>query len=380
MPLKERDRAENLILLCNNHHQLVDSQPQTYSVERLFEMKTAHEQWVEKTLSTGKDWKTNSVQPPRVTEVVHSTLLPVERMPAYVYGAPFDKEERTIQGQLGRPRDGEMVPYVVRGKMLWAFQDLAEHGNPFESMVAGQPVDRFRVEEWWNDPDRLVWFLQLLNRALRKLTRRRGLQFDQAHDRYYFPPKMPGVGYSVRYRPLNRKQASRQVVWRPRKKATGLERPYWYHRAAALGFMKTGQGTWALSIRPELRVTVDGLTPPPTGEVGGKVTRKKSRMFNYDLLAELQFWRDYLSESKPRIILPFGHPRQTIVIMTTLMRGEVTWPGIPRAHAMPFKNVEYLDDLFSWAEFSALEAGLEDDEEDERLEEDGAEGSGNASN
>src|SRR5438067_1695875 len=33
MPLSERNRAENLVLLCNNHHQLVDSQPQTYAVE-----------------------------------------------------------------------------------------------------------------------------------------------------------------------------------------------------------------------------------------------------------------------------------------------------------------------------------------------------------
>ena len=33
---------------------------------------------------------------------------------------------------------------------------------------------------------------------------------------------------------------------------------------------------------------------------------------------------------------------------------KVRWPGIPEEHAKPFKNVEYLDDLFSWAEAEGL--------------------------
>ncbi len=373
MPLEERNRAENLILLCNNHHQLIDSQPQTYTVGRLRAMKEAHERWVEKTLGAGTEEDGHHVQPPCITEVVHSTLLPIERMPAYIYGAPYDQEERQVQGQLGPLRGGEMAPYVVRAKMLYAFQDLAERGNPFEAAVAGQPVDRFRVEEWWDDPDRLGWFIQLLNRTLNKLTGRRGLQLDREHRRYYFTPPQPGVPFAVTYKPLNKRRAERTVVWQPKRRSTGELRPYWYHRAVALRFFRSGKHAWILSIRPELRITSDGVNPPPAETIGGKVTRKKSRIFNYNLLGEVQFWRDYLSESQPRIILPFGHPRQTIVISTTLMRGDVTWPGIPKEHAKPFRNVDYVDDLFSWAEFRSLEEGLEDDE-NEWLEEDEGEG------
>lgn len=373
MSLTERNRAENLILLCNNHHQLIDSQSQTYTVERLRAMKEAHERWVEKTLGVGRD-DGRVAQPPRIAEVVHSTLLPADRMPAYVYGAPCDLAERDVQGQLGPLRNGEMAPYIVRGKMLYAFQDLAERGNPFEPVVVGQPVDRFGADEWWADPDRLGWFIQLLNRTLNKLTGRRGLKFDREHRRYYFAPSEPGVPFAVVYKPLNKQRASRTVVWQPKKKSTGEARPYWFHRAVALRFLQTGERSWALSIRPELRVTADGVNPPPSETIGGKVTRKKSRTFNYNLLAEVQFWRDYLSESQPRILLPFGHARQTIVVPTTLMRGDVTWPGIPKEHAKPFKNVEYVDDLFTWAEFRTLEEGLEEPDEDEWLEEDGGGG------
>jgi hypothetical protein len=349
LALLERNRAENLILLCNNHHQLIDSQPHTYSVDRLLAMKEAHERWVDKTLGDGKR---QDVYPngPRVQEVVHSTLLPVERMPAYVYGVPCSLEERDVQPLLGRLRAGEMAPYIVRGKKLYASQHLAQSGNPFEAIVGKQHVDAVSVEQWWSDTDRLAWFVQLLNRTLNKLTGRRGLQLDRDHHRYYFAAEQPGVPVSVQYKPLNKQRASRTVVWQPKKRTTGEPRPYWFHRAVALRFVRIGERGWALSIRPELRVTVDGMQPPAPQKIGGRVTRKKSRTFNYDLLAEVQFWRDYLSASQPRIVLPFGQAHQVIVISTTLMRGDVTWPGIPKEHAKPFKNVEYVDDLFTWAE------------------------------
>jgi len=42
----ERDGCSNLILLCANHHAVVDSQPQTYTVEVLRGWKAEHEGWV----------------------------------------------------------------------------------------------------------------------------------------------------------------------------------------------------------------------------------------------------------------------------------------------------------------------------------------------
>ena len=46
----ERDKYSNLILLCRNHHKIVDDQVSAYSVERLHEMKDAHETWVRESL------------------------------------------------------------------------------------------------------------------------------------------------------------------------------------------------------------------------------------------------------------------------------------------------------------------------------------------
>jgi hypothetical protein len=50
IPPEERDRYENLILLCKIHHKMVDDYPEIYTVERLREIKAAHEKWVRESL------------------------------------------------------------------------------------------------------------------------------------------------------------------------------------------------------------------------------------------------------------------------------------------------------------------------------------------
>jgi hypothetical protein len=132
---------------------------------------------------------------------------------------------------------------------------------------------------------------------------------------------------------------------------------------------------WCLSVRPEFRVTKDGYIPIASEKIGAKVTSKKSRMFNYDLLGEVNFWRYFLSEGEPRILLVFGSGSY-VAISTTMMQTEVDWPGIPEKYAKPFKNVEYAEDLFSWAKLQELSIAptdefgeyAEDDPDDEMTE------------
>lgn len=350
----ERNRYENLILLCNTHHQLIDSQPQTYPVERLRAMKEDHESRIEKLLARYGNAPSIREDVPYVEETIHSNLLPVVSMPPFVFGVPCElRSEREVTEELAPLRAGEMAPFILREGMLWVFQDLVDPGNPFRNLARGLSRERYTSEEWWQDPDRFRWYVELLNRANNKLTGRRNLMLDREHRRYYFRPTEPGQPLEVEYRPLNREKARRNAVWQPMSTRTGEGHGYWLHRAVSLRYLYLGDRSWCLSIRPEFHVTKDGVEPLESKKIGAKVTKKKSRMFNYDLLAEVNFWRDYLGGSSPRIVLPFGQPektRQRVVISTTLMHADVCWPGIPEQHAKPYKNVGYQDDLFAWAE------------------------------
>ena len=379
LPFGEHDRHTNLIGLCAEHHTIVDSQLHVYTVEVLRQMKQQHEESVAKAVSQSKGIeKPEADALPNVHETLHSTLLPVLEMPRYVYAAPCpykDSQEKEVSQKVLIPEGNELCPFIIREEKLFAFTNLRYKGGPFRKLIDADGATGEDSEKWWGDADRCRWFVTLLNRTLNKLTGRKGLRLDKEHRRYYFQAEKPGEEVVVKYRPLNRDSLiERKVVWQPRSRKTGELRPYWNHLAVNLRLLRVSESKWSLCIRPEMRITRDGVTPIESESVGSHVTRKKSRIYNFDLLEEVNFWRDFLGGGTPNIILWFGG-QQRVVISTTLMATEIDWPGIPEEHAKEFKNVEYDYDLFSMAELQGSEeagevaAELEEDVEDEDTEE-----------
>ena len=54
LPISERDKPANLILLCRNHHKEIDDQVNTFTEEVLRTIKAEHEAWVREKLTTRK--------------------------------------------------------------------------------------------------------------------------------------------------------------------------------------------------------------------------------------------------------------------------------------------------------------------------------------
>ncbi len=187
----EIDGYENLILLCTKHHTIIDRQTNKYSVDKLSQIKADHERWVDASLSYEDRFKDLHAPCERMPETVASTLLAVERMPRVVYSAPCTSKETTVAKNMGRaPSSGMMLPFIIRGKRLYAFFDLSRTDSPFNEFVDLNGYDEEDAfESWWPDPDKLRWYSDLLNRSLNKLTGRHGLMLDKKHKRYYFPPK-----------------------------------------------------------------------------------------------------------------------------------------------------------------------------------------------
>ena len=50
-PAADRDRPDNLILMCGTHHDRIDVQPNTFTSAEIRQWKVDHEHWVEDTLS-----------------------------------------------------------------------------------------------------------------------------------------------------------------------------------------------------------------------------------------------------------------------------------------------------------------------------------------
>lgn len=78
-PMSDEDRYKhtNLLLLCGDHHKVIDSQPRTYSVSVLRRMKDDHEGRIRR--ATGGTLAPDPA--PLTREVIHSSLLAVTRGP-----------------------------------------------------------------------------------------------------------------------------------------------------------------------------------------------------------------------------------------------------------------------------------------------------------
>jgi hypothetical protein len=361
-PLRKADRGKhpNLILLCREHHKIIDSQVNTYSVAVLRQMKHDHETRVANLLLV------KSPEPPAQLkhEKIQSTILPVTHLPQAVFAAPcaFSQQQKNEVKQRiiypPRKSDGdpfELTPFYLKDKKLYAFHNL-ENSNPFSSVIDSNKVEKYRTTELWRNPDWKRLYINLLNSSLYKHAGRLQVRYLPEYKRFYFPVLEGGSERSVTYRSPNREEQQRQVAWEPKFKHNGQGKGFWYHLAARLNFHQMDEKQWCLSIRPERHLTKDGTIELPPEKIGRKVTKLKAKMYNDIYFNEIVFWRDYLSQGQPRFIFDYGS--QKAIVDVQLITFEVDWLGI-EGDDKPFKNEVYPEDLFTWAERTESVAGEE---------------------
>lgn len=362
------DGFDNLILLCHEHHELVDQQPNTYPVEKLRQFKLDHEEWVRTRLSIGQEYEGLARPVTMVTENVFANVLPISQLPHYVFSGKCMIPENEIKAFIKWPSDKRILtPYIIRGGQLYAFNDLKDYESPFAAIVDPLSAQRHTLNDWLDKPDEMHWYVELLNRTVNKITGRLGLKLDKEHHRYYFEPDEPGKDKSISYQSVGGIRSERKVAWNPHFKHNDAPKKHWEHMAVGLRFHRLGSMTWGFAIRPERRFTTDGFESLEGKATGKKSTKRKSRMYNFDVLKEVQFWRDFLSQGNPRINCLFG--KQGLVIDNTLMSAQITWPEISGDQANRM-SASYEDDLFSLADLQEISEFDDFDNEANELEAD----------
>jgi hypothetical protein len=323
----ERDkRASNRILLCHTHHTLVDSLPHIYTVALLRQMKLEHE---------GVDQETIRPAASNQRETLLSSLLPVTGLPHTVYSATLLNAE-TSESDAAKSADYSQVgrdvvfPFLIREHRLLTFGDLRKSNSPFKALV-DTDVESIAVSEMVFEAEGHRRVVALLNRSMSKHLGRYRMRFDREHNRYYFTADRDRdsgelQNRSLRYRTKTNRNQKRDVVHQVQRRSDGLLKDEWWHDAVQLRF-ETSRSGWFLSVRPEFHLTSDGDKPLPSNRIGRRVTRKKSRVYNDIYLNLLWFWKEFLTEGNPRLVIKVGE--QSILIGGAYVETHVEWPGIP---------------------------------------------------
>lgn len=71
----DRDRYPNLILLCANHHTVIDQDSKSWPVELLHQIKSDHEVWVETKLAIGEETESSRYYSQMINRATESLLL-----------------------------------------------------------------------------------------------------------------------------------------------------------------------------------------------------------------------------------------------------------------------------------------------------------------
>ncbi|MBL0616826.1 HNH endonuclease signature motif containing protein [Aeromonas veronii] len=132
------DEVSNLILLCRNHHKQIDSQVETYTLERLREIKSSHERWVEDRLKEYPE--TSEIRLKRTKEKI-PLKLPIMgtgkglfNLAAGSYGFYIDYSNDFTDEEL------DLVATFIQNVKDWA--EIANELEPIERIDASKSLDK----------------------------------------------------------------------------------------------------------------------------------------------------------------------------------------------------------------------------------------------
>lgn len=365
-PKEKLNTYENLILLCPTCHKRVDSAPFQFNVHVLRQMKADHEA---KQLAN----RQSHVDQPFVKDEIFASAIPISELPIHVYSAETEYRYSSYPTMWEKipniPLSEDCLVCVLRDTRLYSFHNLKIEKNPFSEVTDPKTVKRHLADEMWRSPQDLAIYIALLNESLKKRLGSVGVKYDKDHRRYFFRAGKEAKERSVPYVSLTGRSTSRNVVWQPVTKSTGIAKNYWLHMAASLYFQHPSKETWFLSIRPERHITTDGIAPYAPEKIGPKVTKMKAQMRNLDYLNEVRFWSQFVCRNDPRLNIHFDSRRQMLSIENSLLQTSVSWMGVPNDDTS-VAELQPDEDLFSWADHRSTTSDEYDEEWDDSENED----------
>ena len=230
--------------------------------------------------------------PLKKTETLYTNLLKVTSFAPKIYVAGTNyRKQRAVWGKfnsMGVKVDSE---WILTDKKIFSFHKLDE--SPFDAICDFGTCGSFDTREWADnkDEDTKRHFVQLLNKCLKEKTRLHGLDFNMAHQHYYFPATTGLKTREVSYYG-SKKRTSREVFKQYPKKSDPSQRAYCRHSAFQGQFLRYGE-EWYLEITPTYHYTKDGHE---RYEFRSEMLKGIKRVEgNSDVIGQLRMWAVYLS-------------------------------------------------------------------------------------
>jgi len=201
---------------------------------------------------------------------------------------------------LKESKDSKLPTFILYDSCLYTFTNLSIVENPLRQFVDTEQLSSMPTSDFVVGDEGERRLVNLLNGSLRNYTEDKGLIFDWARKRTYFPRTDEGersITYQARLR-----QATRTVV-KPRISPITNKVIYWEHQALSFQFKRFGN-IWGLQLLPTYVFTYDGYYARLPGERSGPMaTKRLSREYNIHVDNHIVFWTTFLSNGNQFVLL-----------------------------------------------------------------------------
>jgi hypothetical protein len=140
MTSDQRDRYENWLLLCSNHHDIIDKQPDSYPAEKLFKWKEEHESWVRESLGTAMP-NVSFAELEIVTKAIISN--PISPTGNFSVIPPKDK---LVKNSLSSKVEQLVIMGMVKSKEVENFvRDISKSYQSFPEQISNGFTKQYKV-------------------------------------------------------------------------------------------------------------------------------------------------------------------------------------------------------------------------------------------
>lgn len=248
-------------------------------------------------------------QPDVVDERLYCNLLPIERLPKYVWTAAIAKSicRTRKDGSVTLPTKSDLRDYMLdqqalsktksiyspafrmHGNQIYTFHDIEE--SPLAFIADGDSIEKIETIDLLRDEGTRNVTISLMNMAIMRHAQRVGLVADfTKHNRYFFE-KHSNTGSVIQWKPKVR-LSKRQVV-KPYVNKKDGRTLFWVHQAAYLKVIFLANKLY-LQIRPTWVLTKDGIEILQGPKVSKVVNRYTGAERNLHVLYHVRFWTTIL--------------------------------------------------------------------------------------
>lgn len=254
--------------------------------------------------------------PDIVSETLSCNLLPVERLPKYIYmaalapdlittntkGDPVIPSKnrlkqiiRGIQEQEGNESERRFMPaFRLYEDRIITFHDLEDPDGPLSSIIDENQVEVLDIPTFVRDEDLRKIFVSLLNMAIARHLRKAGLIVDDDKLGRFFFPDRDGQPQTIIWTP-RKKKASRLVAKPMMQEGKVL---FWRNLGAYIGATFLANHFY-VQISPTWVITSDGHTLATNPAMMRHVIKWTGPERNMQVLFHVRFWTSILRRARP---------------------------------------------------------------------------------